>query len=140
MLQCTLGSFLNYLFKLRFFSRCMPRSRIVRWCDSSVFNFLKNLHIVLHGDCSPYCSPFTFPPTVWEDSLFSTSRGAILNNELGLGTKQGTKEQWYRRNLCFLYFSATWKHWMFFISKSCNNFTLLSIIVTNTYCLSLFCL
>ena len=51
-----------------------PRSGIAESCSSSIFSFSK---------ASPYCSLWwfhqvTFPPTVWEGSLFSTPTPALI--------------------------------------------------------------
>jgi len=57
------------------FSGYMPRSGIPGSCDSSVFNFLRNLNAVSHSDCT---HQVTFPPPVCKGSLFSPSLTTLI--------------------------------------------------------------
>ena len=56
-------------FQIRVFPGAIPRNGVARWYSNSVFSFLSNLH-GLHQ--------LTFPPTVWEDSVFSTPSPAFV--------------------------------------------------------------
>ena len=69
VLQWTLGCI---CFWVMFFSRYVPRTEIAGSYGHSVFSFVKNLHAVLHRECS------TFPPAVWEGSLFSIPSAAFV--------------------------------------------------------------
>ena len=59
-------SFWNNVF---IFFGCITRSGIAGSKGNFVFSFLTNLHTILHSGCTQ----FTFPPTVYKGSLFSTS-------------------------------------------------------------------
>ena len=64
-----IGVHVSFQIRVFIFSRYIPRSGIAGSYGHSIFSFLKE---------TPYCFPrwlhqFTFPPTVYEGSLFSTS-------------------------------------------------------------------
>ena len=70
-------------FQIRVFPGSIPGNGIAGLYSNSVFSFLRNLH-GLHQ--------LTFPPTVWEDSFFSTPSPAfvifrLLNDELSDNVK-----------------------------------------------------
>ena len=61
-------------FRIVVFSRYMPRSGIFGSYVRFVPSFLRNPHTVFHNGCNQ----FTFPLTVQDGSLFSTSSPAII--------------------------------------------------------------
>ena len=62
------GIHVFFFFSVLVSSRYMPKNGVVGSYGGFIPSFLRNLHIVFH---SGLCQ-FTFPPTVQEDSLFST--------------------------------------------------------------------
>ena len=61
-------------FQVMVFSSYTPRSGIAGAYGNSVFSFLSHLPTLLHSGCDQ----FTFLPTAWEGSLFSTPSPAFI--------------------------------------------------------------
>ena len=73
-------------FQSMLFSGSIPRSEIARSHDSSIFSYLRNLHTVLHSDCTNL-----YPPNSVVFSFFHTLSSTYCLSTLMMATLTGVR-------------------------------------------------